>query len=188
MVKVVGIVGTIASGKEVLKEVLQKNYSNYSVRLSEVIRAEMEKKRKDFDRKMLQDLGNEMRQKYGGGILAKMAVEYLPRDKQLIIIDGIRNAGEIDYLKKTFGKKFVLFAVDAPREIRWQRVLLRQRSADPKNFEEFVEMDDRDHGVGESAFGQQTKTCMNRADFVFENVGTIDDFKKTVEEKVKELL
>jgi dephospho-CoA kinase len=102
---VVGIVGTLCSGKEVVKRILMERYSAYHVTLSDVIRGELEKKRGQLNRTTLQDMGNEMRKKYGSEILAKLAISYLPRDKQIIIVDGIRNPGEIEYLKKNFGNK-----------------------------------------------------------------------------------
>ena len=38
-------------------------------------------------RKILQDIGNEWRKKYGGGILAKKALEYLGEVSKNIVID-----------------------------------------------------------------------------------------------------
>lgn len=183
MVKlVVGLTGTMASGKETVTEALTHKFNCYTVTLSSVIRGELEKKRKKFDRKILQDMGNELRQKYGGGILSKLAVDYLPRDKELIVIDGIRNLGEIDYLKKVFGNKFVLIAVDAPQEIRWQRIQSRGRTTDPKTWEDFVALDERDRGLKEPLYGQQIDRCVERADFKIINDGNVEKLQEKVNE------
>jgi dephospho-CoA kinase len=182
---VVGIVGTLCSGKEATKRILMERYTAYHVTLSDVIRAELEKKKGLFNRVTLQDMGNEMRKKYGSEILAKLAISYLPRDKQMIIVDGIRNPGEIGYLKKNFGNKFVLLAVDAPQEVRWQRMQRRSKTTDLKNFEEFLDADKRDLGEGEPVWGQQVKACMEQADFTVMNDGSLEDLKIKINEIFK---
>lgn len=181
---IIGLTGTIASGKEVVKEFLTQNFSSWTVVLSSVLRGELEKRKVPFDRRTLQDFGNELRKKYGNFILAKLATDYMQRDRELLIIDGIRNPGEVEYLRNTFGKKFILIAVDAPREIRWERVKSRARKDDPKTWEEFVALDERDQGVGEGMNGQQVKRCMEMADVVIQNDGNVEQFN----EKIKSFL
>lgn len=188
MATIIGITGTAESGKSELKDILKKKFSSYYVTLSDVIRAEFERKKKDFGRKTLQDIGNEMRQKYGTHILAKMAVEYLPKNKELIIVDGIRNPGEVDWLRKTFGKDFFLIAIDAPREIRWERAQKRESyKIDPKTYEEFAELDDRDQGLNEPVYGQHVKECMERADFKIVNDKDLKDLERQVDEILQNL-
>jgi len=177
---VIGLTGTIASGKEVVKGFLTQNFSSWTVALSSVLRGELEKKRIRFDRRTLQDFGNELRKKYGDFILAKLATDYMQRDREMMIIDGIRNPGEVEYLRNTFGKKFVLIAVDAPREIRWERVKTRARSEDPKTWEEFVALDERDQGTGEELSGQQVKRCIEMANIVIQNDGNLDQFNEKI--------
>jgi len=184
---VVGLTGTIGSGKEVVKEVLGRNFSSYTVSLSSVIKAEFQKRRKDFNRRTLQDMGNELRRKYGNFILAKLATDYLQRDKEMIIVDGIRNPEEAEYLRKTFGNKFVLIAVDAPREIRWEKIKNRARENDPKTWEEFVTLDDRDQGIGEDLHGQQVKRCMEMADVVVMNDGNIEQLNEKLDTVVSSM-
>lgn len=185
--KVVGLVGSVAAGKEVIKDALMQRFNCYHVALSTVIRAEIEKKNNMLTRRGLQDYGDEMRKKYGAHILAKLAVEYLPRDKEIVIVDGIRNPGEIEWLKKEFGKNFLLIAVDAPREVRFERVQKRARATDPKTWEEFVELDERDQGNGQPEHGQQTRKCIEQADFVIINDGDLQQFEAEAKEVVDNL-
>lgn len=166
MPKIIGLSGTIGAGKEIVKEYFMKKYNCYHVSLSSVIRAEFEKRKGIFNRKVWQDQGNEMRKKYGNFILAKLAISYMSRDKQIIIVDGIRNPGEVEYLKRGFGRSFYLIGVDASQEIRFERIVKRSRPSDPKTWEEFVAVDERDQGVNEPAYGQQTKACLDLADFI----------------------
>ena len=169
--KVIGLTGTIASGKEVVKEIIVKKFSSYQVSLSGAIRGEMEKRRRDFSRKTLQDMGNELRQKYGTFVLAKVSTEFMSRDKPVLIVDGIRNPGEAEWLKKMYKNDFILVGVDAPQQVRFERVQKRNRPLDPKTFEEFAALDERDQGKNEPPYGQQVKRCIEMADIVVENDG-----------------
>lgn len=188
MKKVIGITGTIGSGKNLVRDIIQKKFSAYPVSLSSIIRAELEKKKSIFNRTTLQDLGNVLRQKYGGGVLAMLAVEYLQRDKDLIIIDGIRNPGEVEYLKKKFGRDFALISVDAPPETRFERISRRASETDPKSWEEFLEMDKRDLGENEPEYGQQVKKCMEMADFSIINDGTTSNLENKINEVMSQLM
>ncbi|MCX6820996.1 MAG: hypothetical protein NT016_03535 [Candidatus Aenigmarchaeota archaeon] len=179
---VIGLTGTIASGKDVVMQMLLKKYNCYHVTLSDVIRGELEKRKSSFTRATLQDMGNIMRQQYGPHILALLAVEYLPRDKELTVIDGIRNPGEVDYLKKKFGGKFFMVATDALRERRFELLQKRADPRDPRTFEEFVKVDDRDQGAGEPPYGQQVAECVKRADFRIQNDGDLAALEAKVDD------
>jgi dephospho-CoA kinase len=185
---VIGLTGTIGSGKEAAAEHIKKTFSCFYVKLSQVLRNELEKKRKGLSRNLLQDSGDEMRSTYGGHVLAKVSIEYLPRNKDLIILDGIRNPGEIDYLKSNFNSGFFLIGIDSKPETRFERISKRARRDDPRTWEEFLEMDSRDQGNGQPEFGQQTRRCIEKADFKIDNDGTEEEFLAKIDETVKRIL
>lgn len=187
MVKVVGLTGTIGSGKDIVRQYLKKRFDCYYVKISDVIRTELQKKKGNLNRKTLQDLGDELRKNYGTHILAKLAIDYLQRDKKLIVIDGIRNPGEIDYLRKTFGKDFILVATDALPELRFDNLKKRARADDPTTWEEFLEADTRDQGTDEPEWGQQTKKCIEQADFIIRNDGSLEDFQRKIDETAQKI-
>jgi dephospho-CoA kinase len=186
--KVVGLTGTLGSGKSIVKDIILKSFNCYHVTLGDVIRGEIEKKRGLMNRKSLQDMGNELRQKYGGHILAKLAIEYLPRDKELIVIDGIRNPAEADWLKRKFGGDFFLIAIDAPFEKRLEFIFSRGSQRDPKTIEEFKAFDARDRGEGEPETGQQVDKCIAIADFKIMNEGTAEELHVKVMEVMQKIM
>ena len=185
--KIIGLTGTMGSGKDTVKGILVNRLNATTVTLSDVIRAELEKKKGIADRTTLQNMGNEMRQKYGPHILAMLAVEYLSRSKKFVIIDGIRNPAEAEYLGKKFGSEFKLIAVDAPQQIRFERMQKRLNRNDPKTFEEFTAADSREMGDTEPPYGLQLKKCIEQADFVINNEGTVEDLQKKVDEVIQRI-
>lgn len=187
MVKVIGITGTLGAGKDTVSKHLKQRFNCFCVKLSEVLRNEIEKKRNKLDRTVLQNSGDEMRQQYGNHVLAKVSIEYLPRDKELIVINGIRNPGEVEYLKKEFGKDFLLIAVDSLPELRFERMGKRAGSNDPKTWEEFLEMDQRDQGTNQPDYGQQVKRCMEMADVTIRNDSIFEDFQNSIRENIQKI-
>lgn len=163
---ILGLTGPFGSGKTTIANYLQtKNFQ--FITLSDIIREGARKRNLPLERKALQDLGNELRQTQGKNYLAKKALEKID-PKENWIIDGIRNPSEIEELKKV--KEFRLISLDAPREIRLQRVISNlgirkeRKDSDPKDIEEVKRLEARDRGVDEEEFGQQVAKCMEFAD------------------------
>ncbi|MDI6806425.1 MAG: AAA family ATPase [Candidatus Aenigmarchaeota archaeon] len=180
--KIVGVTGTFGSGKSLVRNLLKEHFDSYHIALSTVLKRRLGR---GVERKSLQDFGNEMRMKFGHHILAEIASESLP-EKELIIIDGIRNPGETEFLRKKFGNDFKLVGIDAPIQLRFERIA-RRKYEKIKNFRQFLELDERDKGKNEPEWGQQVAKCLEQADYLIINDGTIEDLRKKVEHVIKEL-
>jgi len=186
--KAVGLTGSIAAGKSLVKETLSRKFNCDYVSLSTLIMEEtLKKKRLPVDKFNKQNLGNELRQKYGNDALIKTAWNFMQKNKEILIIDGIRNPGEIEFLRKKLGRDAIIIAVDAPRDIRWERVQKRNKSTDPKSLEDFSKVDDRDQGVNEPEYGQQVRKCIEMADYVLVNDGSSEDFMKKCDEVISKI-
>lgn len=127
---IIGLTGRIAAGKGFIKDFLEKIGFEYHT-ISDVVREEAAKREIEITRKNLQDLGNEVRNKEGPGAWARRIIEKFESGKNYII-DGIRNPGEVEELRKI--KDFFLIAVDAPQEKRYERLRLRAKPSDPKTW------------------------------------------------------
>ena len=138
----IGLTGRISSGKGEIVEFLKKKGFQY-LTLSQVIRDEAEKISLPITRESLQDFGNLLRKYDGNSALIKRLIGKADFPNNTII-DGIRNTGEVEELRKM--KDFVLISIDAPQKIRFERVLKRGKPSDPKKWDLFLKVDERDYG------------------------------------------
>ncbi|GIU69328.1 MAG: hypothetical protein KatS3mg002_0564 [Candidatus Woesearchaeota archaeon] len=172
---VIGITGTIASGKDVVASIL-KEKGFQVISLGEIIRDELSSKGIPITRKSQQDLGNQLRKEFGGQILAEKALKKFQSYSTPLVINGIRNVDEIKYLREN--ADFHLIGIDAPLEIRWERLKKRNRDSDLLNHDRFVIDDARDKGFNEPLNGQQVGMCLVHADFLISND---EDFSGPIE-------
>lgn len=181
----IGVVGQIACGKGILVDYLIKKLGFISFSLSTIVHDEIKKRGiKSFTRKTLQDVGDNLRKKYGNDILTKRALAILEKQKKSrVVIEGIRNPGEIEYLKKN--PNFTLIGVKAKRELRFKRLLQRSKQWDPKTYTDFIKVDRRDLGVGQKKSGQQVGRCLACCDYVLTNNKDVKDFERKIKRLVK---
>ncbi len=172
-IKLIGLTGTNGAGKgEVAAYFAKKGYPYFS--LSDLIREELEKVGKKESRNNLIQTGNQLREKYGPDILAKRIMNIITGKA---IIDSIRNPKEIEYLKKQ--EKFILLAIDAPPELRYERVKKRGREESASTLQEFIKKEAEEMTNREKA--QQLQGCMKMADFFINNDSSLEDLNKKLE-------
>jgi deoxycytidylate deaminase len=122
----------------------------------------------------LQELGNEIRQEaQSSGILARLGLARLDSDKidhSKIVIDGIRNVGEIEYLRDRYGRRFYLFSIECKKSQRWLRLAADylKRGLSDVDFDA-IDKRDKDEEVW---YGQQVQLCVDRSDVLVTNEGT----------------
>ncbi len=172
-----GLVGPIASGKGMLIDHLKTlGFDTYS--LSDVVRQEAERRGLKIEREVLQDVGDDLRQKFGRAILAEQILEQVHDPDRNIVFDSIRNPGEICYFQHLLDIQII--GVDAPVEkrIAWYLERAKKRGEDNPDMSVFIQASLRDRGVGQVATGQQVDKCLEMADIMFNNGGTKDDILK----------
>ncbi len=182
---VIGLTGPIASGKGLAAKAIHRLFDNkepiHSVLLSDYIREVVRAQGKPLTRDTLREAGNALREKNGPGAWAKKMIEELPETQEgVLVVDSIRNPGEIEILRETFGDKAFIIATDAPPEDRVKRVIKRAREEDSAEVEEIkrqmmIEMEDNP----ETGFA--IERCREMADFV--SLG-----KETKQERMAEIV
>jgi dCMP deaminase len=176
---IIGLTGSLAAGKGVVADFLKEKGFIY-LSLSNELRELLKDNKIQITRENLQLFGNKYREENGVGYLAEIVYNKILNQKyKNVIIDGIRNPGEIEVLKKL--KNFFLICVDAISEIRFKRMVERDRESDPKNWEDFLIVDNRDKGIGEKETGQGVGKCMALADYTIMNNNSLDETKKQIE-------
>ncbi|MBM3234166.1 hypothetical protein FJZ19_03660 [Candidatus Pacearchaeota archaeon] len=178
---IIGLTGSLASGKGVVSDFLKKQGFVY-LSLSDELREIAKEMKIELTRENLQNLGNKLREERGAGVLAELVAEKIKNQQyRKAIIDGIRNPAEVNFLRKL--KNFHLISVDAPQETRFRRLVARNRESDPKIWVDFLKVDERDKGIGEAETGQGVGKCMALADFSLINDSTFEE----AQEKVKNI-
>lgn len=180
---VIGLVGPIASGKgTVIKILKERGFTAYST--SDVLKEEVKKRGLEVTRSNCNLVSNELRETHGADVLARQTGEIIERNNpDYVVVDAIRNPAEVSYLKQNFGAKII--GVVADQKARY--VFFVERGTflgEIDTFEKFKELDDREMQQ-EGKHKQQTKACLELADIVIENNGTVEVLKKKVDEFVR---
>lgn len=178
---IIGITGAFGSGKSTAAKLFEnKGYRKISLAEKFLEPEARRQGAKKITRKMLQDIGNQWRKIYGSAILAKKAVSLFKKDKsQNVVVDGIRNIGEIDELRKL--KNFILIAIIADRKFRFER-LRKLKRREELTWELFSKLDRRDLGLGQKNTGLKTAECIAIADVFINNNSNLESFNKRLKE------
>ena len=179
---IIGLTSFLGAGKtSVCDYLVKKGFIFYS--LSDVIRDEIKSRGLEITRERLQDVGNELRKKFGNAVLAKKILKKLEPGKTYVI-DSIRNPAEIQELRKKKG--FTLVFVDAPIKLRFERMKARKREKDPMTFEDFKKSEQRELESPDSA-NQQLLKCRDMAEFIITNDSTFETLYKKIDELLEGL-
>jgi deoxycytidylate deaminase/dephospho-CoA kinase len=169
---VIGLTAPFGSGSTTSATILGDRLGFKVTRLSSFIRKDFEQRNSSLEptRSNLQTHGDWMRKAKNCGILAELAVDELEKGSETskrIVVDGIRNLAEIEYLRDRFGNSFFLFALECPVSQRWERL----RPGYEKSglvMADFLRDDARDQNE-ELGYGQQVQLCVDQADVLIDN-------------------
>jgi len=178
----IGLTGRNAAGKGEVARYLQRK-SFYYFSLSDAIRDEIRSRGEQPTRERLIIIGNELRQKHGAAVLAERILSKIEDDKHYII-DSIRNPAEVEAFREA--KHFKLIRVEAPPEVRFQRIVNRQRESDPKTYEEFVALENRE-AEGDDTSQNLVKVEL-MADYPLINDGPIEKLYVQIDRLLPKLL
>ena len=178
---IIGLTGKNASGKgEVANYLKSKGFIYCS--LSDVIREEATKRNLEHSRDNLIKLGNELRKNFGSNYLAKQINLKIKNNinknpKQNFVIDSIRNPFEAKELMNN--KNFVFIGVDAPIELRFKRLLERNRLGDAKTLEDFKKQEERENLKSDT--NQQLDATFGMAKKVIINDCSLEELHKKID-------
>lgn len=175
---ILGLTGSLGSGCSFIAEGIKENLgiNAFHYKLSDFLREKLEQRGINKPTTtQLQDEGNKLRRERGLSVLAKLCLDKIIKEGKekpyskdtVIIIDGIRNDGEVRSFRAF--PNFYLISVHSEEQTRKARLV--GKSAPDTRFEkarEFEEADKRDQEE-DIEYGQQVKRCNYLADIIINN-------------------
>lgn len=177
--KIIGITGTNGAGKGTVVGYLVKNkgFVHFSARA--YITKLLEQEGLEPDRENLINKGNELREKYGPSAIAILLYDEAIKTGKNCIIESIRTLGEIELLKSK--GEFILLAVDAEAEIRYERIYKRGLATDNVSFEKFRKLEKLETENSDPN-KMNIFACIKKADYVLNNNGTQEELFRQIDE------
>lgn len=183
---IIGLSGTFASGKDTLAHHLVQTKNFLHVSTSDMIRAVAQAEYGDIERPTLFKTANETREKRGPGVFAELALAEYEKEKDKydgVVVSGVRSLGEVEAIRKAGGK--IVF-IDAPIELRYERILARHRSGEEKlTFEEFKASEEAEElAVHDNPYVQDITGVKELADILVLNQGDVEAYLSAAEQKI----
>lgn len=166
---IIGLVGKIACGKEVIKNYLVNKFDAEECRFSTPLRDVLNRMGIDISRENLQKVSTILRQCFGDDLLAKtIAMDSSKLDAEIVVIDGVRRLSDIKYLKEL--PNFYLVRIEANSKLRYERIVFRKENAgdDKKTYEQFL-LDEQ------AEADREIPVVMETSKYAIDNNGTLDE-------------
>ncbi len=179
---VIGITGTLGSGKGTIVAYLvgKKGFFHYPVR--EYLRKELESRNLPVNRDTLTAVANELRAKHGPSFIIEQLYRQARQAGHHCVIESIRSPGEIDALRSKPG--FYLLAVDADPRLRYKRIRHRNSETDQVSYQTFILNEEREmHSTDPNR--QNLSKCIQQADYVICNNASIRQLHRKTEAFLK---
>lgn len=172
---IIGITGTIAAGKGTVAEILsQKGFLHLSVR--EFLIEEIKRRSLPVNRDTMKEVADDLRKtKRPSYILEQLYHRAGGKDA---VLESIRSSREVQKLRELGG--FVLLAVNADRNLRFQRLKERASESDHIDYRTFVEHEEREM-EGKEAFEMDIRRCLEMADHTIWNEGDLEELRTKVD-------
>ena len=179
---IVGISGSFSSGKDTLAKHLEDQYGFMSISTGDIVREIAQEQRGSIERPVLHEVATELRYKYGGAVLVERALDRYHnsiRNYAGVSITGIRSLGEAKAIKELGG---TLVFVDAPIEVRYERMVSRKRDGESAvSFQEFWQREEAELSTGINDADFNVSEIEKIADVHINNMTTPEEFFKSAD-------
>ncbi len=182
---IIGITGTIGAGKGTIVDYLvkNKNFRHFSVR--GFLTEEIKKRKLPVDRDSMTSVANDLRSKHSPSYIIEELYKKAKKTSENCIIESIRAIGEVTALKTK--ENFYLIAIDSKPELRYKRITNRKSETDNISFETFLANEKREMRNSD-ATKQNILKCVEMADFILTNNGTIEELQERTEKIINKII
>lgn len=176
---IIGITGTLGAGKGTIVDYLVRNkgFRHFSVR--GFLIGQLTKKGMPVNRDTMTSLANELRAAHGPSYIVDQLFSQAGQSGGHAIIESIRTPGEIASLRAK--GPFVLLAVDALPELRYNRIANRGSETDHIDFHTFLENERREMN-SDNPNHQNLAECIRQADYTLTNNGSAEELYAQVDQ------
>ncbi|ENN95602.1 hypothetical protein J422_06937 [Methanocaldococcus villosus KIN24-T80] len=148
----IGVTGMPGAGKNAVYNIAEE-LDIPIVSMGDVVRYETKKRSLPLTPENVGNIAIKLREEFGNEAIAVVTLKYIEehfKDKEIIIIEGIRSLYEVNYFRKHY--PLVLIAIHSSPITRFERLKRRGREDDPNTWDVFVERDLRElkFGIGEA--------------------------------------
>ncbi|WP_267641454.1 AAA family ATPase [Haloarchaeobius amylolyticus] len=123
------------------------------------------------------EIATALREENGPAAIAERSLPMIREeleDSDTVLVDGLRSGVELDAFREEFGDDFVLVSIEAPFEVRKERLADRGRDkGEDEGGESLEARDERERGFG-------MDDAMARADVVIDNTDTLATFRTKI--------
>ena len=187
---VVGIVGKIGSGKDVVAGYITRKYNGKSVSLSDYISQMLNIFHLPASRQNIILLITKIRKRFGKGILARAVISQVDNNGfPIYLINGVRLKREEEILRQRFGKHFILLAISCDDRIRFVRIKKRERKEKLNKDATNISLERFIGRENEYATEKEISLLMRRkADYIIANNGSFELLREKIDKLLKEKL
>jgi dephospho-CoA kinase len=183
--KIVGITGTNGSGKGTVVDIICKHTNSIHLSAREMILDLAKDDGVNINSRDDLRVYNENRNLQGKTLIQEINRTYNAEayGNKLFIFESIRRVCEINELRSLFGKNFLMVSVDAPLEMRYERIKQRGSMSDKISLEKFIE-DERLENESENDSQMNLYRCRDLSEIHLQNTGTMKDLEIEIEDKL----
>jgi len=180
--RVVGTVGLPGSGKGELAAVAREAGIPV-VTMGDVIRGACRDRGRDPSTDH-GEVAKALREENGPAAIAERSLPLIrdavrETDTDTVVVDGLRSMVEVEAFREAFGENFLIVSIEAPFDLRAERLAERGRDSSDSDLEALRARDERElsFGMGE---------VMDAADVRIDNTDSLEAFRTSVRELLLE--
>lgn len=180
---VIGLAGTIASGKDTVADYVAQKYGGESVSFSQPLRDILKRIFLPINRINLSKLSQSLIDTFGGDVLSKTITEEIKvSSKEIFILPNIRRESDYFHLENEETLDFILVGLNTNTRTCYDRLVQRNQNVDDqtKTWEQFQE----DLKLSTEV---EIANLIKKADYQLDNNSTKEELYNQVDKLIAEL-